>query len=192
MNNKYNDPDNYIPVSKKVFDRMVYMPEIGTEVYNHLEQSTYTVDENKPYVLIGNKGEEWCVTKATLLKSYELTEADLEQFKVGMQPTSITTKPGVPQWATHIDLDDQIKIETSWGEVLTSNVGDGHGLGDWIICSDKNGQPDLNDRWVLNGEIFEETINIAICQRTFDYLAKENLDLIQEQLSRKDIERDER
>ena len=155
---QYNNPNNYIPVMKKVFDRQLYMPELGTVVFNHLEKSSYTVDENKPYVLIGNKGEEWCVDKKTLLKSYELTEEDIANFKVGMEIKIITTKPGVLQWATHIDINDQIQIETSWGEVLTSNVGDGHGNGDWIICSDNNGTPDMNDRWILNGEIFEATI----------------------------------
>ena len=156
---KYDNTERYQPVVKKIFDRKLYLPEIGTEVYNHLEDSRYIVDENKPYVLIGNKGEEWCVDKKTLLKSYQLTESDLEKLEVGMEPITIQTKPGVLQWATHIDDMEQIQVQTSWGEVLTSNLGDGHGKGDWIVCSDKNGQPDLNDRWVLNGEIFEQTIH---------------------------------
>ena len=170
---KYNNPDNYIMVTKKIFDRQVYMPEIGTEIFNHLENSTYTVDENKPYVLIGSKGEEWCVDKKQLLKAYELTEEDLEKFHVGMEPETITTRPGVPQWATHIDLDEQIKVQTSWGEILTSNIGEGHGLGDWIVCQDRDGAPNFDDRWILNGEIFEETMNIICCERAEEYFRKE-------------------
>ena len=155
---KYNNQNNYIPVVKKVFQRQLYMPKEGTIIYNHLEKSSYVVDKNKPYVLIGSKKEEWCVDKKTLLKSYELSEEEIDKFEVGMAIKTITTKPGVLQWAMKINLDEQIQIKTSWGEVLISNVGDGHGNGDWIICSDNGGAPDLNDRWILNGEIFEETI----------------------------------
>ena len=40
------------------------------EVYNFLEKSHYVTDYNKPYVLIGSKGEEWTIDKDKLCKTY--------------------------------------------------------------------------------------------------------------------------
>lgn len=53
------------------------------------------------------------------------------------------------------------QIQTSWGSVLNYNgVGVSHGKGDFIVCGKlPNGQPNLADRWVVNGEIFATTYN---------------------------------
>lgn len=53
------------------------------------------------------------------------------------------------------------KIQVYGNTWLTLNdVGPRHGKGDFIVCNKlPNGQPNLQDRWVVNGEVFARTYN---------------------------------
>lgn len=71
---------------------------------------------------------------------------------------TLITKRGPVQWVLKISKGKTMEVETSWGETLQVNSeGENHSDGDYIICSDKNGKPDMSDRWVVNGEVFKET-----------------------------------
>ena len=61
-----------------------------------------------------------------------------------------------------VPVNQKISINTAWGDVLQVNApGVKHGKGDFIVCAvDNNGQPMLNDRWVVNGLIFEDTYDM--------------------------------
>ena len=53
---------------------------------------------------------------------------------------------------------EQVKVATSWGEVLTANRdGVPHGEGDFIVYANKCGQPNQEDKWVVNGMVFANT-----------------------------------
>jgi hypothetical protein len=61
----------------------------------------------------------------------------------------------------HIPVNLVFQIPTSWGDVLTVNApGIPHGRGDFIVCADAGGYPNLNDRWVVNGEVFPSTYDM--------------------------------
>lgn len=53
------------------------------------------------------------------------------------------------------------QVQTSRGSILAYNgFNVGHCKGDFIVCSKlPNGQPNLADRWVVNGEVFAATYN---------------------------------
>lgn len=53
---------------------------------------------------------------------------------------------------------EQTKVSTSWGEVLTANrEGVPHGDGDFIVFANKDGKPNPDDSWVVNGMVFNNT-----------------------------------
>lgn len=53
---------------------------------------------------------------------------------------------------------EQTKVSTSWGEVLTANrEGVPHGNGDFIVFANKDGKPNPDDSWVVNGMVFNNT-----------------------------------
>lgn len=142
----------------------------GEEIYNYLEDSYYTISDEKPIVLSGTAEEEWVVTFDKLADTYTyengeyIEDEDLgtriprsEDEWVAIRPIQDVNAQCV--FAYQTNPDEQIEVETKWGEILTANrTGVPHGNGDWIIFADDgSGKPDEYDSWVVNGEVFEKT-----------------------------------
>lgn len=114
--------------------------------------------------LIGTVGEEWPVTIEKLAKTYTLID--------GTPITEENIPEGVFEIKTIVDqnaetifaerVTSEVKVSTSWGEVLTANrEGIPHGDGDFIVYANKDGKPNPDDRWVVNGMVFERTYEEA-------------------------------
>lgn len=166
-----NDPILYKMTRKKKYKIHCYMPRLGTKVYNKFEKSHYITDKNKPFVLVGTQGEEWVVDLKKLCATYTyvsgspITYASLKN-KLNADGT-IDKFPIVASgcnlnYALRVPVAQKVSINTAWGDVLQVNApGVKHGKGDFIVCGvDNNGQPMLNDRWVVNGLIFEDTYDM--------------------------------
>lgn len=132
----------------------------GTKLYNFLEDCHYTTNDVKCIKLIGTVGEVWPVTIEKLAKTYTLID--------GTPITEENIPEGEFEIATIVDenaetifaeqVTDQVKVATSWGELLTANRdGIPHGEGDFIVSANKEGQPNPDDRWVVNGMVFINT-----------------------------------
>lgn len=132
----------------------------GTKLYNFLEDCHYTTDDTKCIKLIGTVNEEWPVTFEKLAKTYTLVD--------GTPITEENIPNGVFEIATIVDenadtifaeqVTEQIEVATSWGEILTANRdGVPHGEGDYIVYSNKEGEPNPDDRWIVNGMVFTNT-----------------------------------
>jgi hypothetical protein len=152
----------WFPCHKKEYDIQVYVPPIGTKVYNQLEDASYVTNETKPFVLVGTVGEEWTVDAKKLMKAYKyehqpITEDVIKTTIGDGKKHSITAIAGAEMmFAAH--TTEPVEVNTSWGETLQANrPGVEHGEGDYLVCSDKNGSPNLDDVWVVNGAIFPKT-----------------------------------
>jgi hypothetical protein len=78
-----------------------------------------------------------------------------------IQPFKIVSMPGPINFAVFVPKQYVFQIPTSWGDTLTVNApGVPHGKGDFIVCADAGGYPNMNDRWVVNGEIFPSTYDM--------------------------------
>lgn len=148
----------------------------GERIYNYLEDSEYVTSDEKPIVLCGTADEQWTVTFDKLAATYtyadgapidlgdtlgwRLVQSDDEWWDIC--PIQDDSAPTI--FAYQLDPDEQMEVETSWGEVLTANrSGIPHGDGDWIVfANDGYGQPDENDSWVVNGLVFENTYEEAL------------------------------
>ncbi len=132
----------------------------GTEIYNFLEDCLYTTDETNCIKLIGTVGEQWPVTIERLASTYTLID--------GTPITAENIPEGVFKIATIVDesaktifaeqVTEKVQVVTSWGKTLTANRdGVPHGKGDYIVSANKDGQPNPDDRWVINGMVFIKT-----------------------------------
>lgn len=149
-----------IEYKKKSYAMKAEVVAIGTEIYNFLEDCHYTTNEAKCVKLIGTIGEEWPVTLEKLAKTYTLAD--------GTPITQENIPAGVFDIVTIVDDSaetifaeqtiEQTKVSTSWGEVLTANrEGVPHGDGDFIVFANKDGKPNPDDSWVVNGMVFNNT-----------------------------------
>ena len=149
------------------------MPPLGTKVYNFLEDVHYETSEKKPFVLSGTVGEQWVIDPAKLFKTYRLPNGqplNLDFLKTKGHPykvdwfkieTIVDTANPVYNWALFVPKNQKLAVPTSWGDVLTANRnGVPHGMGDYLVCADGGNMPNLNDMWIVNGEIFPSTYDM--------------------------------
>ena len=135
----------------------------------------YAVTEQTPFVLCGTLGELWLISADKLANTYTflqnnqplpLNQQSLNQSMTGnyLDWTSVRTSHRAiagQNMACFVPVAQKGQIQTSWGAVLQINgPGVSHGKGDFIVCQKMpNGQPNLADRWVVNGDIFAATYN---------------------------------
>lgn len=170
----WDNPSNYRKTRKTIYKIHAYMPPEGTRVHNKLENANYVTNGDQPFVLRGTVGEEWVIAPKKLMSTYTfangkpITEEALSSRIIKtvangktcsiIKPFVVMTKPSVDVWAIHVPTKYVFEVATSWGDKLTINrPGIPHGQGDHIVCADANGKPNLQDRWVVNGEIFRTT-----------------------------------
>ena len=120
--------------------------EPGVRVHNFLENADYETDPEQCVILTGTVGEEWVVTKEKLRRSYVIGDSDLETGDYGKV---------CPKGDDNVIFVEEAKevteVKTNWGTVLTAKPGD------MIAYNGNSGQPDKNDRWVINGQVFKTT-----------------------------------
>lgn len=126
------------------------------QIYNILEHSMYKVSPGHDIILSGTLGEQWVVSRESFAKTYHVLNTT---GKLGTNWRKVATNPNnVVLFAERAKGVQQIR--TSWGEVLTANDPKTpfHGDGDVIMASMlPNGQPNMNDMWVVNGLVFKNT-----------------------------------
>lgn len=124
--------------------------EPGTECYNKLEDSHYTTDEDRCYIVTGTCGEEWPINATKLQNKYGL---DPDSMQTGERQSVKVEGGGNEIYAFR--ANGQHDVQTSWGDVLKANRdGIGHGRGDMIVSD----TPDFSgDVWVVNGKAFANT-----------------------------------
>lgn len=167
------NPKNWKRTTKKNYDVYVCKPSKGTSVTNKLEGVTYVTDANKQFIISGTVGEQWVIDVNKLVKTYcfmdgtQITASALSK-KVDIDGNidwmHLKTLPGGgnQNWAFHLPNDiKDFPVQTSWGDTLIANKkGQKHGNGDFLVCSDMGGQPNFNDVWVVNGEVFPTTYDM--------------------------------
>lgn len=153
---------SFLPAFKRVYPVHCSCPARGTVVHNYLEGADYVTDDDNPFVITGTRQEQWAISRDRLLKTYQLTESEVES--IGPTPRLIFTREGGPvrYWANLVPSEaGPFEVRTAYGTILHGNRdGVEHGCGDFIIASDDNGKPSETDRWIVNGLVFFDTYQI--------------------------------
>ena len=146
---------------KKEYTVQAMMPSKETSFHNELEVVDYTVtNDGITVILKGTLGEMWTSKLPKVISTYtkadgsEITEKD---FEVKDRYIDLKTKSAPDtNYAMHVPNDISVTVETSWGDVLHTNLPNApHGNGDFLVCrAGEDGEPDLSDVWVLNGALF--------------------------------------
>jgi hypothetical protein len=159
---------------KKVYNVWVCKPGVGTKVHNKLENVDYVVTKERPFVISGTVGEMWCISFDKLVKTYKFATGEpisldglkrrgTEDGLMGWQLIQTYGGTGEDYFASFLPIGKvkNFPVQTSWGDVLTANAsGVSHGKGDFLLCPSNNGQPCLNDVWVVNGLVFPKTYSM--------------------------------
>ena len=174
------NPKNWKKTHKKSYEVYVCRPLPGTQCANRLEGAQYTTDQNKQFIISGTVGETWVIDVNKLAKTYifadgmPVMEETLrlkcrQDGQMGWQKMRTQTAADT-NWAMLVPKHIQnFPVQTSWGDTLLANrPGVGHGLGDFLVCADNGcGQPNLNDVWVVNGEVFPTTYDLRAFPNMF-------------------------
>ncbi len=147
----------------------IYMciPPVGTKIVSQLEGKEYTVGRND-VVLSGTRGELWVERITAITKNYTfadkalITPQRIESLKrVGYLPwTRITPKASKlgSDFAFHVPLKYK-NIPLPNGMII-NKTGVAHGIGDFLVAENNHGVANLENMWVVNGEVFVDTYDM--------------------------------
>ena len=149
-------------VQKKSYEVEVLLPDSPKKVKNILEGADYVANPNEGGVIIkGTVGELWVAKMEKVCKTYKkLDGSDLtpKDFVPGRPMRVKTLRGNVYNYALQVPVQRLFSVWTGWGDILVTNLPDvPHGNGDYIVCGDKDGKPDVSDIWVVNGKVFDTT-----------------------------------
>ena len=162
-----NNPKNWKRTHKKSYEIYVCRPVLGTKCSNKLECVDYITDQNKQFILSGTSGEFWVVDAERLAQTYTFADdtpitPETLKHKCDNQGqidwVKIKTKPNKDNcWAFFLPKS----IQNFPVRYYTANkTGVNHGYGDFLVCDDINGQPNLDKIRVVNGEVFPRTYDL--------------------------------
>lgn len=160
------DKSGFVPCSKRSYEVEVRRAVEPTHVYNRLEDVHYDVlpEETERIIITGTAGEEWVTKISKVLSTYtnlDGSELTADQIPADGTKLRVKTIPGSDNYALFVPKNVQVIVQTAWGDVLTANRdGVPHLDGDYLMCAGKDGKPNLEDVWVVNGEIFEKTYEL--------------------------------
>lgn len=170
--NKLEQPEVVQQLKGKTYFTVLEMKNIrenNSSLYDYLSTHAYIVDEKKRYVLSGTQGELWVIDPYKLQKTYIFAtgeEISISSLQKRMNSNKCidwqlleTKVENNYNYACFVPKKQKLTIQTAWGSTLVGNAPClKHGKGDFVVCSDGgNGQPNLNDRWIVNGLIFRDT-----------------------------------
>ncbi|MBQ6494059.1 MAG: hypothetical protein IJI92_09380 [Erysipelotrichaceae bacterium] len=148
---------------KKKYTVQAMMVSKETSFHNDLEAVDYTVnDDGETVILKGMAGEMWTSPLDKVTETYtkpDGTQISIDDFSRKDAYIDIVTIPKTDSnFAMFVPIGISVTVETASGDILHTNLDNaGHKNGDYLICRvDENGDPDLNNVWVLNGELFPE------------------------------------
>ena len=176
MHNQFKN--NCKKVYEKEYEVSIVMPSIERRVVNVLmfkEQTTNPGD----VIVRGAARETWVMPLEKVLVKYshldgrQITLSDFVMDKVFKVKTK--TREGSYCFALQIPEKHQIQVIIAPGEQICANrVEVEHNGGDYIVCNEKDGKPDLSKVWVVNGRVFPLTYaNAGEKSEKYDKTTKE-------------------
>lgn len=159
-----NTSEHWMPTRKKHYRIQGMMVSKDTSFHNDLEDVDYTVtDDGITVVLKGTVGEMWTSKLHKVVSTYTkpdgstLTESDFADKDKFVDICTIS-ESDTTNYAMKVPSDVSVTVETAWGDVLHTNRPNApHGKGDYLVCGMKDGKPNVNDVWVVNGAVFPNT-----------------------------------
>lgn len=152
----------------KKHDGYVCMPAIGTPWVNKVLEISGVTSSSERFVLSDSYGDKMGISASALANNYRFydgQEITIESLKAKMERdvidwTRIEAKTGANLWAFHLNSQRygnscrNFQVRTQKGLVIANKTGIQHGVGDFLVCEDRNGRPDFGAVQVVNGKLF--------------------------------------
>ena len=167
-----NNPKNWKRTSKKIYEVYMCKPGTGVKVQDKISGNPYVVNDTQAYVISGTIGDIDVIDARTLATNYAFidnTPINGETIRkkanrdglIDWTHLKTTPKNGEVVWAFHLPNSIQnFPVNTRNGGVYANKQGTKHGYGDFLVCADAGGQPNLNDIIVVNGMVFPTTYDL--------------------------------
>jgi hypothetical protein len=143
------------------------------ELFNKLFQLVsqgyvYAVTDNTPFVLASLYGDMSVININELQHSYAFVRNN-QPLRIDNNTIQERSSNDYMQWslvrfnnsraeqqmACFIPNSQKLQLQTKSGVVVANEIGTNHSKGDFVLCSKlPNGQPNLTDRWLVNGNLF--------------------------------------
>lgn len=165
--------DLYLPCKKQFYDIECCIPPKGIEIYNHLEDAHYITNDVERVLMKGLLDEIWIIDLETLMHSYKFINGEQISMYTLTNRGKIIDNDLILNWQKVSSVNNSLKfaqlvpkiyklqITTKYGTLLNINSNNSvsnHSEGDYILCSrTKDGKPNLEDKWVVDGNIFKKT-----------------------------------
>lgn len=156
---------------KKQHTVNICMPFIGTAVYSKPEKVTYVTNEKDRFIVRGEAGDFNTIDGQTIEALYQfmdgssITPEKLGRYairngdKVLMDWLKLKSIPDYREYHAYYikpNIKDII-VTTILGGKMYVNIDE---KGDYIVCSDLNGEPNLNNTWVESYLTFPYTYDM--------------------------------
>ena len=168
LNDDLNNVKKWKSTAIKKHDSYVCMPKIGTPWVNRLSEISGQTSSSERFILSDTFGDKMGLSARDLSYNYKFyggEEISFETLKSKMERdlldwVRVETISNDLYWAFHMSQQRygntcrNYPVQTSHGVVLANKAGIQHGVGDFLVCRDKNGRPDFSTIKVVNGKLF--------------------------------------
>lgn len=173
----WNDPKYYRITNLKRMRVNICLPPLGTKIRNITKGVIEETTKKYPFVVTNSGEKQSLLSLEEVLSGYTIessTELTLDylnskkkkavyggkKFDV-IEPFAVYSKKGIPLMSVFIPKEYVFEFKKTKGSVILVNDPNiNHFKGDFIVCTIKDGMPDLSNRWVVNGEDFPKIYNM--------------------------------
>lgn len=152
----------------KKWHSYVCLPPMGTP-WNYVWMGTSGVtDAKERFIILNPLGDKYAITAKELAKFYVFangeainTDTVVNRLESGLMDwEEIIARPGRPLWAYHLDPKKygsavvDVPIVTKSGVYVANRSEVKHTIGDFLVCDDLNGRPDMDTLTLIPDRLF--------------------------------------
>ena len=161
-----NNPTLYHMASTVDYPCSVKVVSPGMRIYNRNTQKVITTSDVLRFLVTGPAGEKQVYTEEEFNTLFDFPDDEKQKKKLmkgklfKIKASSGTAKT----FYLRVPAEERFTIYAKDGSVIQGNVADysvDHGEGDCVICPAKeDGSPDLDDKSMMNGQVFKERYGV--------------------------------
>lgn len=185
--NKLEQPNSVKALGGKTYFTEMQLVELSKRNPAAVQQLQAMIQRGEIYctkpgdmVLSGTRGELWVTKQEKVMQTYQVSsngswvrdwssvfnQRAIKRGETVLIPWIKVHADGAQNgenMACFVPKKERGQIRTSWAVLNINAQGVEHGLGDFVVCQAQmvggKLQPNMNDRWVVNGAVFADTYN---------------------------------
>lgn len=157
-------PDNYRRYTKVAHYVTISFRHSLKEYIDRHTGKAISPTASYPFIVSNRLGEMYCIDWPSLVKWYRFSDGtpftkEEIQSVIQMQGERMCVHgialPGIVRWGLRVSSDREFGILCGSDYKVVNQQGINHGYGDVILCKDNGGRPDLREKQIVNGLVFD-------------------------------------